>query len=131
MGNPFDLRGGVSPADESAGKEYCNARADECSPGHITCGERAVYFRGIEYRVIGFYFMSTPNGGCDLCYILRTASHDYRPSFSAKAVLADFAGSVGGASGRRSRSSVPGPGANKAAWRQRRLVSGISPDGAR
>src|SRR5437867_7639925 len=92
VGNPFGLRGGVPPADEGAGTEYCNARADECSPGHITCGERAVYFRGTEYRVIGFYFMSAPTGGCDLCYILRAASHDYRTPFSAKPVLADFAG---------------------------------------
>jgi hypothetical protein len=131
VGNPFGLRGGVPPADEGAGTEYCNARADECSPGHITCGERAVYFRGTEYRVIGFYFMSAPTGGCDLCYILRAASHDYRTPFSAKPVLADFAGSVDGASGRRGRSSVPGPGENKAVWRQRRLVPDSSPDGVR
>jgi hypothetical protein len=62
VGNPFGLLGGFPPSDDSAGTGYCNLRAYECSSGDVTCGERAVDFRGIKDGVIGFYFMSTPTG---------------------------------------------------------------------
>jgi hypothetical protein len=117
MGDLFGLQGGAPPSDDSASNVYCNVRADECSSGHIACGERIVYFRGNEYKVVGFYFVSTPSGACDLCYILRVLSDDSGNSFATEAVRGDFAGTPNAGVRRRGRLSAARAASRRSAWR--------------
>ena len=127
MGDMFGLQGGVPPSDDGPGNVYCNVRADECSSGHIACGERIVYFRGAEYKVVGFYFVSSPSGGCDLCYILRVVSDDSATGFATEAIRGDLAGSPdAGVRGRR-RLSAARAAARRSAWRRSSRVPGSPP----
>ena len=127
MGDSFGLQGGVPPSDDAAGTVYCNARADECSSGHVACGERAVYFRGAEYKVIGFYVVSTPSGACDLCYVLRVMSDDSAAGLSTGTIQGDFVGSPDAALRQRGRPSTPPTGTRRAAWRRRSRVPASPP----
>ena len=127
MGDMFGLQGGVPPSDDSAGKLYCNVRADECSSGRVACGERLVYFRGAEYKVVGFYFVSSPSGACDLCYILRVSSDDSARGFSTEAIQGDFAGSPDPGIRVRGRLSTARAAARRSAWRRKSRGSDSSP----
>jgi hypothetical protein len=127
MGDSLGLQGGVPRSDDAAGNVYCNARADECSSGHVACGERAVYFRGVEYKVVGFYVVSAPSGACDLCYILRVMSDDSAAGSSTETIRGDLAGSSDAALRRRGRPSTPPTETRRAAWRRRRRVPGGPP----
>jgi hypothetical protein len=127
MGDLFGLQGGVPPSDDGAAGAYCNARADECSSGHVACGERIVYFRGAEYKVIGFYFVSTPSGGCELCYVLRIISDDSPARFSTETIQRDLAGSRHIALRRRGRPSTAAAETRGGPWRRGRRNPGDPP----
>ena len=127
MADLFGLQGGVPPSDDSAGKVYCNVRADECSSGHIACGERIVYFRGAEYKVVGFYFVSAPSGACDLCYILRVLSDDSPTGYATEAMRGDFAGSPDAGARRHGRLSAARASARQSGWRRRSQPPGSPP----
>jgi hypothetical protein len=125
MGELFGLQGGVPPSDDSPGRAYFNVRADDCSSGRVACGERIVYFRGAEYKVVGFYFVSSPSGACDLCYILRASSDDSAAGLSTKTIRGDLAGSPD--AGVRERPSTSLPVTRGSGWRRRSRVPSSPP----
>jgi hypothetical protein len=127
MGDVFGLQGGVPPSNDGADNVYCNVRADECSSGRVACGERTVYFRGAECKVIGFYFVSTPSGSCELCYVLRIMSEDSPTGFSTEAMQRDLGGSPRMALRRRGRPSIPAAEARRAQWRRKSRLLGNPP----
>lgn len=50
---------------------YLNARAEECYSAGMSRGEPAMWFKGEEYFVIGFYLARRADGKRELFYVLR------------------------------------------------------------
>lgn len=63
----------VGPTVFRSAPAYLNARADECYSAGMAQGEPAVWFKGEQYFVIGFYLARKASGERELYYVLRAA----------------------------------------------------------